>query len=73
MLQRNNTEEGNEMSHHRNSHLPVPSEAVLIAALYNAREERADAAGHVFSWLGRAVRRLFSARISPLETSALTR
>jgi hypothetical protein len=62
------------MTNHRHSHIPMPAEALLVAALYNAREERADAAGHVFNWVGRAIRRLFTtAKVSPLETSALTR
>lgn len=61
------------MTHHRLNHIPVPSEAQINAALRNAREERANAVGHVFTWLGRAVRRLFTTKISPLETGALTR
>ena len=61
------------MTDHRYSHIPVPSEALLTAALYNAREERANAAGHVFNWLGRAIRRLFKVKFSALETGAMTR
>lgn len=62
------------MAHQEFSQIPVPSEAFLNAALKNAREERAEAVGHAFTWLGQAVRRLFTAtKVSPLETGALTR
>ena len=61
------------MAHHNFSQTPVPSEKFLDAALRNAREERAIAAGQVFTWVGRAVQRLFTAKVSPLETGALTR
>lgn len=61
------------MAHQEFSQIPVPSQALLDAAMKNAREERAEAAGQVFTWVGRAVRRLFTTKISPLETGALTR
>ena len=61
------------MAHQKFSHIPVPSQAMLDAAMKNAHEERAVAAGQVFTWVGRAVRRLFSTKVSPLQTGVLTR
>ena len=67
-------DEDQKMAHQEFSHIPLPSQAVLDAAMRNARAERAEAASQVFTWVGRAVRRLFTAtKVSPLETGALTR
>jgi hypothetical protein len=45
ILQRSKQDEDQKMAHQKFSHIPVPSQAMLDAAMKNAREERAVAAG----------------------------
>jgi hypothetical protein len=47
--------------------IPLPSRAVIDAAVANARKERALALGSAFAGLGRALRRLWT-KPEPLHT-----